>query len=166
MSAGWADERHAVYIRSLEDSLVHDQLYKHLGSLTNAVEQGPSSPSPKNYQFHNHRHGAKKKDSGRNEFKVFQGGVWRKAEFQRRSNACAQVQPQQCLPKSPWIQHFIPSGYSISAAVQQQYSSSAASSLGDRESGIRTIPGGTPLSHGRKLGARMGGYHLDENAGN
>ncbi|XP_048528075.1 cold-regulated protein 27-like [Triticum urartu] len=134
MSAGWTDERHGTYIRSLEASFVD--------------------------QLHNHAHAAKNKDSGTNGFKVLQGGVWRKVEFKRRTNACAQVRPEQRLPESPWIQHFIPAGGCSSSAGGDR----AETSVSDRESGIRTIPGSTPLCHGRELGACKGEDLLDESA--
>ncbi|XP_037427491.1 cold-regulated protein 27-like [Triticum dicoccoides] len=137
MSAGWTDERHASYIRSLEASFVRDQLYKHL-----------------------HGHDAKKKDPGTDGFKVLQGGVWRKVEFKRRSNACAQVRPKRRLPGNPWIQHFIPGGCSSSAGSGDR----AETSVSDRESGTWTIPRSTPLFHGKELGARKGEDLLDEDA--
>ncbi|VAI09640.1 cold-regulated protein 27-like [Triticum dicoccoides] len=136
MSAGWTDERHTDYISSMEASFIN--------------------------RLYNQGHNANKKDPGTNGFKVLQGGagVWKKVEFER-PNACAQVGAKQSLPANPWIQHFRSRDCSSSSSARGD---GAQTSVGDHESGIRTVPGSTPLSHGRELGTCKGESLLDENS--
>jgi len=79
MSAGWTDERHMLYISSMEASFVH-QLYNH----------------------GNHPHNAHG-----NGFKVLRRGVWEYIKYER-TNPRVQSGTKCCLPANPWIQHFRP----------------------------------------------------------
>ncbi|KAL5210352.1 hypothetical protein ABZP36_005975 [Zizania latifolia] len=88
MSSGWTDERHMLYISSMEASFV-EQLY-------------------------NHEQNGNQNDSNGNEFKVLRGGVWEKLKFER-ANACSQMGRKYCLPASPWIKHFRPRDCSSNA---------------------------------------------------
>jgi hypothetical protein len=81
MSPGWTDERHTLYITSMESSFM-DQLNK----------RGRDA---------NHN------DSSANGFKVLRGGVWEKLNFER-TNARAPVTGKCHLPANPWIQRFRP----------------------------------------------------------
>ncbi|VAH86856.1 cold-regulated protein 27-like [Triticum dicoccoides] len=137
VSAGWTDERHTDYISSMEASFIN--------------------------RLFNHGNNANRKDSGTNGFKVLQGGagVWKKVEF-ARPGACAQVGAKQSLPANPWIQHFRSRDCSSSSSSAR--GDGAQTLVGDHESGIRTTPGGTPLSHGRELGACKGENLLDQNS--
>ncbi|KAL6649341.1 hypothetical protein ACP70R_013565 [Stipagrostis hirtigluma subsp. patula] len=85
MSAGWTDERHMLYISSMEASFL-DQLYNH--------------------GHHSH-------NANGNGFKVLRGGVW-EYKYEK-SNACAQSGTKYRLPASPWIQHFRPRDCSSNA---------------------------------------------------
>ncbi|XP_062210125.1 cold-regulated protein 27-like [Phragmites australis] len=76
MSPGWTDERHMMYISSMEASFV-DQLYNH------------------------HAHNANGEG-----FKVHRGGVWEYIKYEKKTNSCAQSRKKYCLPANPWIQHF------------------------------------------------------------
>ncbi|TVU48172.1 hypothetical protein EJB05_07799 [Eragrostis curvula] len=79
MSAGWTDERHMMYISSMEASFV-DQL---------------------------HNHGHHSHHANENGFKVLRGGVWEYIKYEK-SNDCARSRTRYRLPASPWIQHFRP----------------------------------------------------------
>ncbi|XP_040377489.1 cold-regulated protein 27-like [Oryza brachyantha] len=94
-------------------------------------------------QLYNHEQNGNHNDCG-NGFKVLRGGVWEKLKFDR-SNACSRIGKKYCLPASPWIQHFRPRDCSNNAR-----SDAAETLVGDHESGIQTIQGRTPLSHGRE----------------
>ncbi|XP_047081917.1 cold-regulated protein 27-like [Lolium rigidum] len=131
MSPGWTDERHTLYISSMESSFM-DQLYK----------RGRD---------------ANQNDSSANGFKVLRGGVWEKLNFER-TNARAPVTAKCRLPANPWIQRFRPRDCSSNTRGDE-----AETVVGDHESGIRTVRGSTPLSHGRELGACQGENLLDEN---
>ncbi|KAF8776098.1 hypothetical protein HU200_003782 [Digitaria exilis] len=77
MSAGWTDERHMLYISSMEASFV-DQLYNHGHHPHNTIGNG---------------------------FKVLRRGVWEYIKYEK-TNARVQSGTKCCLPASPWIQHF------------------------------------------------------------
>ncbi|CAN6285446.1 unnamed protein product [Urochloa humidicola] len=79
MSAGWTDERHMLYISSMEASFI-DQLYNH------------------GHHLHN---------TNGNGFKVLRRGVWEYIKYEK-TNARAQIGAKCCVPASPWIQHFRP----------------------------------------------------------
>ncbi|KAG8073734.1 hypothetical protein GUJ93_ZPchr0006g44709 [Zizania palustris] len=129
MSSGWTDERHLLYISSMEASFIE--------------------------QLHTHEQNGNQNDSNGNGFKVLRGGVWEKHKFER-SSACSVTRRRCCLPASPWIKHFRPRDCS---------SNVAEASVGDHESGIQTIQGRTPLSHGREWEACKGETTLGESTG-
>ncbi|CAL4912943.1 unnamed protein product [Urochloa decumbens] len=79
MSAGWTDERHMLYISSMEASFI-DQLYNH---------------------------GHRPHNTNGNGFKVLRRGVWEYIKYEK-TNARAQSGTKCCVPASPWIQHFRP----------------------------------------------------------
>ncbi|XP_047073949.1 cold-regulated protein 27-like [Lolium rigidum] len=116
VSAGWTDETHTLYIRSMEASFM-DQLY-------------------------NHGRKANYKDS------TFQ-----------QTNACAPDRGKCHLPASPWIRHFRPRECSSNTGGGGE-----EISVGDQESGVRTVHGRTSLLHGRELGTCKAENLLAENA--
>lgn len=79
MSAGWTDERHMMYISSMEASFV-DQLHNH------------------GHHLHN---------TNGNGFKVLRRGVWEYIKYEK-TNARMQNGTKCSLPANPWIQHFMP----------------------------------------------------------
>ncbi|KAL6867242.1 hypothetical protein ACP4OV_015266 [Aristida adscensionis] len=79
MSTGWTDERHMLYISSMEASFL-DQLYNH--------------------GHHSH-------NTNGNGFKVLRRGVWEHIKYEK-TNACKQTGTKYRLPANPWIQHFRP----------------------------------------------------------
>uniref|UniRef100_A0ACD5XCU4 Uncharacterized protein n=1 Tax=Avena sativa TaxID=4498 RepID=A0ACD5XCU4_AVESA len=81
MSPGWTDERHTLYISSMESSFM-DQLYK----------RGRN---------------ANQNDSSAGGFKVLRAGVWETLKFER-TNVVAPATAKCRLPENPWIRHFRP----------------------------------------------------------
>ena len=79
MSAGWTDERHMLYISSMEASFVH-QLYNHGNRLHNAKGNG---------------------------FKVLRRGVWEYIKYEK-TNPRVLSGTKCCMPANPCIQHFRP----------------------------------------------------------
>lgn len=79
MSAGWTDERHMLYISSMEASFV-DQLYNH---------------------------GNHPQDANGAGFKVLRRGVWEYIEYEKTS-APVRSGAKCCVPANPWIRHFRP----------------------------------------------------------
>uniref|UniRef100_A0A0D9VQE3 Uncharacterized protein n=1 Tax=Leersia perrieri TaxID=77586 RepID=A0A0D9VQE3_9ORYZ len=94
-------------------------------------------------QLYNHEQDGNQNDYG-NGFKVLRGGVWEKLKFDR-TNACSRIGRKYCLPASPWIKHFRPRDCRGNARDD-----AAEALVGDHESGIQSIQGRTPLSHGRE----------------
>ncbi|CAN6290447.1 unnamed protein product [Urochloa humidicola] len=86
MSVGWTDERHMLYISSMEASFI-DQLYNH---------------------------GHRPHNTNGNGFKVLRRGVWEYIKYEK-TNARAQSGTKCCVPASPWIQHFRPRDCSSNA---------------------------------------------------
>ncbi|XP_047081942.1 cold-regulated protein 27-like [Lolium rigidum] len=109
-------------------------------------------------QLYNHGSKANHKDPSGDGFKVLRGGVWEKLKFER-TNACAPVSSKCRLPASPWIRHFRPREYSGNTGGDGE-----ETSVGDHESGVRTVHGRTLLSHGRELGASKAAILVAENA--
>ena len=135
MSAGWTDERHTLYISSMESSFM-DQLRK----------RGRK---------------ANRNDSSARGFKVLRGGVWEELKFERTNAYAPPPVSDKCsLPESPWIRRFRPRERRSNASGD-----AADTSVGDHESGIQTIGGRTPLSHERALGACKREILPDENTG-
>uniref|UniRef100_A0ACD5WX30 Uncharacterized protein n=2 Tax=Avena sativa TaxID=4498 RepID=A0ACD5WX30_AVESA len=108
-------------------------------------------------QLHSHGRNANHKNSSGDGFKVLRGGLWEKPKFER-TESCAPVMCECRLPANQWIRHFRPRDCSSNTRGD-----GAEISVGDHKSGIRTIHGRTPLSHGRELGACKAQNLLDEN---
>lgn len=79
MSAGWTDERHMLYISSMEASFV-DQLYSH---------------------------GNHPQDANGAGFKVLRRGVWEYIKYEKTS-APVRSGDKCRVPANPWIRHFRP----------------------------------------------------------
>ncbi|XP_047073947.1 cold-regulated protein 27-like [Lolium rigidum] len=109
-------------------------------------------------QLYNHGRNANHKDPSGDGFKVLRGGVWEKLKFER-TNACAPVSSKCRLPPSPWIRHFRSRECSGNTGGDGE-----KISVGDHESGIRTVHERTSLSHGRELGTYKAANLLAENA--
>uniref|UniRef100_A0ACD5XLW9 Uncharacterized protein n=1 Tax=Avena sativa TaxID=4498 RepID=A0ACD5XLW9_AVESA len=108
-------------------------------------------------QLYNHGRNADHKNSSGGGFKVLRGGSWEKLKFER-TGSCAPVMRKCRLPANQWIQHFRPHD-----CTSNTRGDGAEVSVGDHESGIRTVHGTAPLSHGRELVACKAENLLAEN---
>lgn len=129
MSAGWTDERHMLYISSMEASFVN-QLYNH----------------------GNHPHAANGTGHAANGsgFKVLRRGVWEYIKYEK-TNAPVRSGAKCCVPANPWIQHFRPRDCGSNAQ-----SDGLEASVGDDESGTQANRKSLSVSHGREWEASKG----------
>ncbi|XVE94902.1 hypothetical protein REPUB_Repub02eG0049700 [Reevesia pubescens] len=95
-STEWTDEKHSLYIKSMEASFVN-QLYDSINSpgWKSQKEKLPGSKSSR--QTHCISSG---------KFKVLRGGCWKKINFQRPGLQLNKIDDCHCFVASPWIQHF------------------------------------------------------------
>ncbi|XP_040950874.1 cold-regulated protein 27 [Gossypium hirsutum] len=94
-STEWTDEKHSLYLKSMEASFVN-QLYDSMSFLDcNSKEKSPGSKSSR-----------KTRCISSGQFKVLRGGSWKKINFER---PVVQLNKRYCshsFVASPWIQHF------------------------------------------------------------
>ncbi|KAA3476458.1 cold regulated protein 27 [Gossypium australe] len=100
-STEWTDEKHSLYLKSMEASFVN-QLYDSMSFLgCNSKEKSPGSKSSR-----------KTHCISSGQFKVLRGGSWKKINFERpgvQLNKRDQLNKRYCshsFVASPWIQHF------------------------------------------------------------
>ncbi|KAM0973511.1 hypothetical protein ACFX2J_016678 [Malus domestica] len=102
MSTEWTDEKHSMYLKSMEASFVN-QLYNSMDSRGQNSQKGNSShpklSRQKQPQFNS------RAPSGR--FKVLRGGCWQKINFVR---AEAEARADEDLLVNPWFLHFRSAG--------------------------------------------------------
>lgn len=109
MSAGWTNERHSLYISSMEASF--------MGQL---------------YGQEHHGSDANRSHLGGNGFKVLQEGVSEGLRFER--NDARTRDGGICLPDNPWIRRFRPRNSSIN-----RHGDGVRASVDDGESGTDTV---------------------------
>ncbi|XP_027333427.1 uncharacterized protein LOC113848217 [Abrus precatorius] len=88
-TAEWTDEKHSMYIKSIEASFVN-QLYD--------SKQMRASFSPKGTSYD------PATTSG--QFKVLRGGRWQKINFERMNPQMSRINQCHDLTENPWIQHY------------------------------------------------------------
>ncbi|KAK4277481.1 hypothetical protein QN277_015476 [Acacia crassicarpa] len=129
MAAEWTNEKHSLYLKSMEASFVN-QLYDSRAILGRISHEGTSHPS-----------------SG--QFKVLRGGSWHNINFKRENPHIKRVNECHDLNENPWIQHFRSSskqGSVTSPAIEETATSIMdATGSGQRRRGIVS---GLPTSSG------------------
>ncbi|XWS24237.1 hypothetical protein CRYUN_Cryun28dG0083700 [Craigia yunnanensis] len=95
-STEWTDEKHSLYLNSMEASFVN-QLYdsRNFFGWNSHKEKLPGSKSSR--QAHCTTSG---------QFKVLRGGSWKKINFERPGFQLNKTDDSHCFVASPWIQHF------------------------------------------------------------
>ncbi|AES59431.1 hypothetical protein MtrunA17_Chr1g0153331 [Medicago truncatula] len=83
----WTDEKHSMYIKSIEASFVND--------LYDSKQPGASFSSK-----------GRPNESTTGQFKVLRGGCWQKLNFERENPQMSKVNPHNDFIASPWIQHY------------------------------------------------------------
>ncbi|KAJ8763276.1 hypothetical protein K2173_026177 [Erythroxylum novogranatense] len=99
MSTEWTDEKHSLYIESMETSFVN-QLYHSVDLVGGRLQKEASEPkSSRQVHFGN------RDRSG--QFKVLRHGCWQKIYFQKTKSQQNVAEASYGLLASPWIQHFM-----------------------------------------------------------
>ncbi|GJU17294.1 hypothetical protein Tco_1145260 [Tanacetum coccineum] len=97
-SSEWTDEKHSLYLKSMEASFV-DQLYNSLDMRSWQAQNEYSSDAMSDM-----RHHASTRPSG--QFKVLQHGSWSRIDFKRENYARNENNRPHISSSNPWIQHF------------------------------------------------------------
>ncbi|XP_022638265.1 uncharacterized protein LOC106763765 isoform X2 [Vigna radiata var. radiata] len=130
MAAEWTDEKHSMYIKSIEASFVN-QLYDSKQMRTSFPCKGTScDPATTSGQF-----------------KVLRGGCWQKINFERVNPQTSRINHCHDLTENPWIQHYRSSSKqrsTVAPSLQESVStSSKVADLGQRKG----IPSGSGHLH-------------------
>ncbi|XP_023736979.1 cold-regulated protein 27 [Lactuca sativa] len=99
-SSEWTNEKHSLYLKSIEASFV-DQLYN---SLDLQSYQTQKTSSSKTISFWKNHTNAPRIPSG--QFKVHQGGCWTKKKFMKENPQLKDSERSHVSLTNPWIQHF------------------------------------------------------------
>ncbi|KAA8528535.1 hypothetical protein F0562_035890 [Nyssa sinensis] len=97
MSTEWTDEKHSLYLKSMEATFVN-QLYNSLDLL------GRRSQNESDAKSLRQMHANARVSSG--QFKVLQGGSWGKIKFERDEPQMDKADGSRVLLANPWIRHF------------------------------------------------------------
>ncbi|GMI82634.1 hypothetical protein HRI_001932700 [Hibiscus trionum] len=132
-STEWTDEKHSLYLKSMETSFVN-QLYDSV-NLLGSNSQKAKLPRPKSSR--------QKKCTSSGQFKVLRDGCWKKVDFERPGVQLLKTNDSHSFVASPWIQHFR-SGSKSSVLASCSFQDSASSkemsdqNFVDEEKGERT----------------------------
>ncbi|XP_020231841.1 uncharacterized protein LOC109812314 isoform X2 [Cajanus cajan] len=122
MGAEWTDEKHSMYIKSIEASFVN-QLYDSK-QMCKGTSIDPATTS--------------------GQFKVLRGGCWQKINFQRDNPQMSRISQCHDLTENPWIQHYRTSSKQrgiVAPSLQESVTtSSKVVDLGQRK-GVSTASG-------------------------
>uniref|UniRef100_A0A5B6YZK2 Cold regulated protein 27 n=1 Tax=Davidia involucrata TaxID=16924 RepID=A0A5B6YZK2_DAVIN len=99
MCTEWTDEKHSLYLKSMEASFVN-QLYNSLDSLGWRSQKEHSSDAKSSRRMHANT----RVSSG--QFKVLRGGCWGKINFERDEPQMDKADGPRVLLANPWIRHF------------------------------------------------------------
>ncbi|XVE55894.1 hypothetical protein DITRI_Ditri03aG0193900 [Diplodiscus trichospermus] len=94
-STEWTDEKHSLYLKSMEASFVN-QLYDSM-DLLGWNPQKQKLPGSKS---------SRQAYTSSGQFKVLRGGFWKKINFERPGFQLNKKDDCYCFVASPWIQHF------------------------------------------------------------
>ncbi|KAK9270725.1 hypothetical protein L1049_026308 [Liquidambar formosana] len=98
MPTEWTDEKHSLYLKSMEASFVN-QLYNSMDLLgLRSQKESSSNPKP---SWHMQ---LTRTSSG--QFKVLQGGCWQKINFEKAEPQPSKADGSRALLVNPWIRHF------------------------------------------------------------
>uniref|UniRef100_A0A5B6YXX7 Cold regulated protein 27 n=1 Tax=Davidia involucrata TaxID=16924 RepID=A0A5B6YXX7_DAVIN len=99
ISTEWTDEKHSLYLKSMETSFVN-QLYNSLDLLGWHSQKEHSSDAKSLRQMHANT----RVSSG--QFKVLRGGCWGKINFERGEPQLDKADGPRVFLANPWIRHF------------------------------------------------------------
>ncbi|KAK8683867.1 hypothetical protein V6N13_039913 [Hibiscus sabdariffa] len=116
-STEWTDEKHSLYLKSMEASFVN-QLYGSMSSLGwNSKEKLPGSKSSR-----------KSHCVSSGQFKVLRGGCWKKINFERPGFQLNKRDGSHSFVANPWIQHFRSGSSSCGVLASRSLQDHASSS--------------------------------------
>ncbi|KVI06643.1 uncharacterized protein LOC112509870 [Cynara cardunculus var. scolymus] len=95
-SSEWTNEKHSLYLKSIEASFV-DQLYNSLDIQSCHTQKTCSSDAISSWKNNGNTSG---------QFKVLQAGRWSKKNFRRENSQLKDADKPHVSPGNPWIQHF------------------------------------------------------------
>lgn len=118
MSSEWTDEKHSMYLKSMEASFV-DQLYNSmcLSGWRTQKKHHPHMRSSKDAQSHTP-----------DQYKVYRDGCWQRLKFDKGEPPPGEAEEPDSLQQNPWIQHF-------RAGVRQDQTVQGNSSFGGQNVG-------------------------------
>ncbi|XP_057469363.1 cold-regulated protein 27-like [Actinidia eriantha] len=128
MSTEWTDEKHSLYLKSMEASFV-DDLYNSF-DLLGWRSQREQSPDPK---FSGQKHASTRMSSG--QFKVLQSGRWGNINFEIQKSQVNKADKSGVILANPWIRHFRSARRKKILASYFHQEKAAFGSLGVRASG-------------------------------
>ncbi|KAJ4963492.1 hypothetical protein NE237_023431 [Protea cynaroides] len=103
MFTEWTDEKHCLYLNSMEELFVkqlHDQKY----CSKDLVSENPENDTMLHRNTSGQLEGNNCVSSG--QFKVLWNGCWQKTNFERTQPQLIVATDRHSLSKNPWIQHF------------------------------------------------------------
>ncbi|GAV85225.1 hypothetical protein CFOL_v3_28663 [Cephalotus follicularis] len=103
MSTQWTDEKHRLYLQSMEASFV-DQLYTSMDLLGRRSKKANLSVLKSSRQMHHNSSTA----SG--QFKIHRDGYWEKINFESPDFQLDKKDESHALMASPWIRHYRSAG--------------------------------------------------------
>ncbi|KAJ9567057.1 hypothetical protein OSB04_003023 [Centaurea solstitialis] len=98
-SSEWTDEKHSLYLKSMEASFV-DQLYNSFNTRNLQTQNQCSSESLSSRSIH----ASTRYPSG--QFKVQQHGLWSRIDFERENVVLRETETPHISSGNQWIQHF------------------------------------------------------------
>lgn len=99
ISTDWTDEKHSLYLKSMEASFVNE-LYNSFDLLGWRSQREHSSDQI----FSGKKHASSCSSSGR--FKVLQSGCWGNIKFERHESQVEKAEGSGLILADPWIRHF------------------------------------------------------------
>ncbi|XP_007017228.2 PREDICTED: uncharacterized protein LOC18591192 isoform X2 [Theobroma cacao] len=124
-STEWTDEKHSLYLKSMEASFVN-QLYDSMNFLGWNSQKEKLSGSKSSRQ----RHCNICTSSG--QFKVLRGGSWKKINFERPGFQLNKTDGSHCFVASPWVQHFRSGSMSRVPASRSVQGSASSKEVSDQ----------------------------------
>lgn len=120
-SSEWTNEKHSLYLKSIEASFV-DQLYNSLDMQSCQTQKTCSSYAISTWKNYANASG---------QFKVLRAGCWSKKNFRREKSQLKDADRPHVSPGNPWIQHFTNGSRHVAVAFPslQERPSTTATSL-------------------------------------
>ncbi|XP_071731435.1 cold-regulated protein 27-like [Rutidosis leptorrhynchoides] len=136
-SSEWTNEKHSLYLKSIEASFV-EQLYNSFDVQSCQTQKTSSSDAISSWRNH------PKSCIPSGQFKVLQGGCWSKKSFKRENSHMKDTDRPHVSPGNTWIQHFTNGNRHVTiplSSVHERLPSTATSAYPVSDSQLREEPG-------------------------